>query len=403
MKKILFALIFSANLLTAQNWFPLEIGNKWQLFGSTNFQGSTYWWLKNIVINSDTIINGLRYYRHSRTFRYDTVEQKLFAYGFNADSNKFAEGLYMDFNLSNGNTFIQFNPGSTIYNHRLVTVVESNSTFLGRSWYVKGFNYYNYQISEAGYWALNFGYFDSTPIQAQFKLNDSILTYDHGYYPVIYFTPITQISSNNFKTNFSVYHYYSRWIIGGAPGGSLNYIESVNLLGLYEKGDSIYYIPPVSANLGQICTLNFYLDLELLKSQYVFKYKIQAKDKGLIPHYSTCPDTGYFSLVYVDSTTNITDNVKKSYNFALAQNYPNPFNPSTNIKYAISSPQYATLKVYDILGNEVATLVDEYKTAGSYEAEFQSSIGSKQLASGIYFYQLKAGEFVETKKMILLR
>jgi hypothetical protein len=85
--------------------------------------------------------------------------------------------------------------------------------------------------------------------------------------------------------------------------------------------------------------------------------------------------------------------------FSLLQNYPNPFNPSTSIKYAISSKQFVTLKVYDVLGNEIATLVDEEKPAGSYEVNFDAA----QLSSGIYFYKLQAGSFVETKKMILLR
>ena len=61
------------------------------------------------------------------------------------------------------------------------------------------------------------------------------------------------------------------------------------------------------------------------------------------------------------------------------------------------------LKVYDVLGNEVATLVDEHKPAGSYEVEFQSTVSSLQLASGVYYYQIRAGEFLQTKKMILIR
>ena len=89
--------------------------------------------------------------------------------------------------------------------------------------------------------------------------------------------------------------------------------------------------------------------------------------------------------------------------FTLFQNYPNPFNPSTRIQYQVSSSSNVLLKVFDILGNEIATLVDEEKPAGRYEVEFQSSVGSLQLASGIYFYQLRAGSFTETKKMILLR
>jgi hypothetical protein len=85
--------------------------------------------------------------------------------------------------------------------------------------------------------------------------------------------------------------------------------------------------------------------------------------------------------------------------YSLSQNYPNPFNPSTKISWQVPVGSHQTLKIYDVLGNEVATLVDEYKPAGSYEVEWDAS----GFPSGVYFYQLKAGSFVETKKMILLR
>jgi hypothetical protein len=85
--------------------------------------------------------------------------------------------------------------------------------------------------------------------------------------------------------------------------------------------------------------------------------------------------------------------------FSLEQNYPNPFNPSTRIQYQVSSISQVILKVYDVLGNEVATLVNEEKPAGAYEITLNAS----QLSSGIYFYKLQAGSFVETKKMILMR
>ena len=87
--------------------------------------------------------------------------------------------------------------------------------------------------------------------------------------------------------------------------------------------------------------------------------------------------------------------------FALEQNYPNPFNPSTKISWQSPIGSWQTLKVYDVLGNEVATLVDEEKPAGTYNVEF--TIDNLQLSSGVYFYQLKAGSFVETKKMILIK
>lgn len=85
--------------------------------------------------------------------------------------------------------------------------------------------------------------------------------------------------------------------------------------------------------------------------------------------------------------------------FVLNQNYPNPFNPSTKISWQSPVSERHTLMVFDVLGNEVATLVDEYKSAGNYEIEFNTI----NLPSGVYFYKLRAGSFVEIKKMILLR
>jgi hypothetical protein len=85
--------------------------------------------------------------------------------------------------------------------------------------------------------------------------------------------------------------------------------------------------------------------------------------------------------------------------FSLEQNYPNPFNPSTVISYQLPVSSEVTLKVFDVLGNEIETLIGEEKPAGSYEVEFDA----KGLSSGIYFYKLQAGNVIQTKKMILLR
>jgi N-acetylneuraminic acid mutarotase len=91
--------------------------------------------------------------------------------------------------------------------------------------------------------------------------------------------------------------------------------------------------------------------------------------------------------------------VKGPLTFGLDQNYPNPFNPSTIISWQVPVVSWQTLKIYDVLGNEVATLVNEEKPIGSYEVEFNAI----SLPSGIYFYRLQTGSFVETKKMVLLR
>ena len=85
--------------------------------------------------------------------------------------------------------------------------------------------------------------------------------------------------------------------------------------------------------------------------------------------------------------------------FTLSQNYPNPFNPVTIISYQLPETEFVTLKIYDILGNEVVTLVNEEKPAGSYNFSFDAS----KLPSGVYYYKLRAGNYVETKKMMLLK
>ncbi|MDP2365092.1 MAG: hypothetical protein Q8M94_15150 [Ignavibacteria bacterium] len=119
----------------------------------------------------------------------------------------------------------------------------------------------------------------------------------------------------------------------------------------------------------------------------------------------------------------VEDETVEVKDYYLEQNYPNPFNPTTKIKYSI--PAVGTLratsvqlKVYDMLGNEIATLVDEYKPAGIYEVDFcvaqsaeggssptiTSGVSSKGgYTSGVYFYQLKVGEFIQTKKMLLIK
>ncbi len=93
------------------------------------------------------------------------------------------------------------------------------------------------------------------------------------------------------------------------------------------------------------------------------------------------------------------DNVFNPISFNLEQNYPNPFNPSTVIKYSIPNADNVTLKIYDVLGKEIYTLVNEYQSAGYYELKFDAAT----LASGIYLYKLKAGNFTSTRKMLLIK
>ena len=85
--------------------------------------------------------------------------------------------------------------------------------------------------------------------------------------------------------------------------------------------------------------------------------------------------------------------------FSLSQNFPNPFNPTTLISYKLKETSRVQLKVFNILGNEVETLVNEQKPAGNYEITWNAL----NLPSGVYFYRLQAGSFIDTKKMVLLK
>lgn len=99
------------------------------------------------------------------------------------------------------------------------------------------------------------------------------------------------------------------------------------------------------------------------------------------------------------TATGVENEVSGPTGFALSQNFPNPFNPTTSIKFNVGERANVTLKVFDMLGREVATLVNEVKESGSYDVNFDAA----KLASGTYVYKLTAGNFVETKKMVLLK
>lgn len=130
-----------------------------------------------------------------------------------------------------------------------------------------------------------------------------------------------------------------------------------------------------------------------------YSYTLWNLDKGI--HYFRLKQLDY------DGTETLTNSVEISLenslikDFALEQNYPNPFNPSTSIKYAIAKADFVQLKIFDLLGNEIATLVNEYKEAGAYQIKFESD--KFNIPSGVYIYKLQAGNFVSARKLTLIK
>lgn len=109
--------------------------------------------------------------------------------------------------------------------------------------------------------------------------------------------------------------------------------------------------------------------------------------------------SGMSGVITVMAPVSVPEDELIANEFELKQNYPNPFNPSTRINFAIPNASFVNLKVYDVIGNEIATLVSEEKQAGNYEIDFNAA----ELSGGIYFYQLRAGKFIESRKMTLLK
>lgn len=104
--------------------------------------------------------------------------------------------------------------------------------------------------------------------------------------------------------------------------------------------------------------------------------------------------------------TSLNETKNELVNYKLYQNYPNPFNPETKISYNILKDAFVTIKIFDVLGNEIVTLVNEEKPVGTYQVKFNSRDLHNQkgtITSGVYFYQLKAGSYIETKKMLLMK
>lgn len=167
-------------------------------------------------------------------------------------------------------------------------------------------------------------------------------------------------------------------------------------------------VPPQSPSYSLLTTVGSnqfsYIDEDYSSGNQILHYYVTA---DLVPLEDGSPVESEASNVvattgglYKQIEELIEPNPKE---YFLFDNYPNPFNPTTNIQYSIPSNELVTLKVYDILGREVATLVNESKTAGSYSVNFNASSAGGGLASGTYIYQLRAGEFLSTKKMTLIK
>jgi Secretion system C-terminal sorting domain len=280
---IVFLLAIFFHNSSAQNWFPLEVGNRWDYFVQIDIPGSTYYDTLSVEI-VDTIL------------------------------------------LSNGLEYFEFSTPLPLWNYQ--------------------------------------------PYPKFARVEDS---------EIYFFDEEDSTDCFAFRFDLPVDSFYVN-----CKGDQLimDFINYFNFFGvddsLQEQIFSWPYIYQFSKNFGL-----FSYGRVILLSKYFYELK------GCI-----ISGTTYGNLLVSVGDENYLPNV-----FSLSQNYPNPFNPNTSIRFTISDLQFTILKVYDILGNEIATLVNEEKTAGEYEVKFNGT----GLPSGIYFYQLRTGNYIETKKMVLLK
>jgi len=399
-------------LASDSNFLPLQVGNTWQYMRSSYGPFGYTYGLNYSTVYSDTAINEHIYYKmtdFSDYIRYSKSEKKLYIRWNDSDY------VHIDFNIPDGVLYQIISEWS----HTLISVYseagEHNLLNQNRNYggylYI-GPNSDGYQIIFTDSIGMSYDrsagfHYDDTRNIIEAIIYDSagIPIYFNDYHqPNFLITPITIISSAEFNLDFQITHHFTR--LPSVPGitSSVDFIDSLRMYSYYSKSDSIISNLPVIPNhtpspVNINYNISVQLDTLLMNDGFVFNYKFWAKDKGIIPEYSNSPDTGYYQCIWDTTITAIKTEAALLQDFSLAQNYPNPFNPTTSIKYQVPEISFVTIKIYDVLGNEITTLVNEEKSAGIYEIEFNGT----ELPSGIYFYSLQAGNFVETRKMILLK
>ncbi len=398
------------NPYIGNNYFPLSIGNIWQYviyYYSTNGGPSTTksYKLDYSEIIYDTLINNITYYRingwgFNNFFRYH--DNRLYRYNSNGDD------IYMDFNLISGETFNFFGDQASIYEsyefvfgmNRLkkIALYHNPITSTTKYEYIDSLGRFNFDYVYPGSGG-SYSHSQRFLLQAKIKFGDSIYQFKDNYpSPIINIETSFLPQDSIFTLGFIASHIWDK--LGSTPENSLFFIDSVEVeyffcgendtTAIYRK--QFFHHPNTN-----LFTDNIVFPDSFYHNNYTLHYKFHVKDKGLIPVYSSYPENSYLQF-YIDPTGFKNVN-KPELSFSLSQNYPNPFNPITNIQYAISNTQHVQLKVYDVLGNEVAVLVNEEKSPGNYSVEFNS----KNLASGLYFYSLTAGSFKQAKKMLLIK
>jgi len=227
------------------------------------------------------------------------------------------------------------------------------------------------------------------------NINGDLIQYNGTINGRAYFSSIGPLRDGRIKPDFMAPGHYIA--AGYSKDATYNNKLIVNDFIVYLQGTSMsapHFTGVIALLLEQNPELSYQEAYELLKNTSVVD-----EITGNVPNneYGWGRIDAHAALQQLITSVEDLDEIPSSYK--LSQNYPNPFNPTTSIEYAVPNNEFVSLKVYDILGNEIAELVSEQKSAGTYRVNFDAS----RLSSGVYFYSIKAGNFNQVRKMLLLK
>ncbi|GBD87452.1 hypothetical protein BMS3Abin03_01384 [bacterium BMS3Abin03] len=405
---VIFFQILSCSVF-AQNFFPLEISNKceyqvdYQFHGPGGTGSGTYY--GKYFINKDSVINDQTFYKLDQftvqlfygddegnyLFRYDSTQNKLFVKLPEDDTVRLA----VDFNIPNDSVFTSYIQGEP----KLYTSlgIEIDTIF---GYPVQTFKMtYNFSSDNGSYtFADKFGIVQSDNIWSSGTLygsnSDRLISavIDSTIYNplTLEITGLHPLIDRPINTFPFVLHITWDATIPGL-------VDSLYVDIIHTRSDSVINSWRLNFNGHQVNVPIYPSDLEVSD---IIKIRATITDESIFNNVVHYPDSGYAYIHVLDPVTSVLDE-NQPYEFSLSQNYPNPFNPSTTIEYTIGERKNVLLKIYNLLGIEVAALENEVQSPGNYKLNFNAD--DFNLPSGVYFYRISSGSFIECKKMIIMR
>ncbi len=425
MKRLLFflsmVLIYTSILAQSDEWWPLEVGNKWQYQYYFSNYGSPSYHIQNVTVTNVETINGRLYYSftgiNGNKYSYDDVEKVIYQY------RNGMESVLVNLSLPAGTVIIDTSYSEYSFHDEIIA---HNFSFLGQTYYSKGIS--NSSSDDSGYLSRNqyfakgigqiSGWSNSYVYDSElgsgstnFKLISNLIKQDNGEFVHNCSSAAGHTKFRDFYTSgysnssidmsMNLYHNLRKNVNNGY---GYNYIKELHVEYYFKKYNDrsqIYTKELEFMPFEPSISTTFEFDSHWLDDGYELKFRLYAVDQSLIPDTVYYPDEGY--MTYDGALLGNIEEIAPV-EYSLNQNYPNPFNPSTTIKFALPVEAKVTVILYNALGQRVSEIVSNNFTAGVQQVNFNAS----ELASGMYIYQISAqgvdgSNFVDTKKMILMK